>query len=416
MYQFALLLVGALATQGDLKMTLDQAVFPAPESGSVLELSYDIPYTSLTFLREAGEFKARFEIGVQVTDAHRQVVAGDVWQREIDVTTYDPTMAKDSSASGSVNLNLPPDAANASVQVSDRANERTAEVAFHVERASRGILVKLLKAGQVMTARKYGLGDTLEALAQVLVGGDSAQSRPESLRFAVTKDGRVVTGATVACEEGTSTSPSTSPSTSSRTWVAVWSYAIADSSGVARLGGADYLLEVSPKYKVQSEKSGVQGSEMGAHIGFRVDVPFFYDDDVYMNRVAEMLYVATTDQMNHLRSVPRADREKTWNEFWKKRDPSPTTDANEHEDEYFQRIDYAIEHFGQGDRGYKSDRGKVYVLLGAPDQVEQRPFDVDSPASETWYYYESNRTFVFVDKFGAGEFVLQNPQVLPPWE
>ena len=82
------------------------------------------------------------------------------------------------------------------------------------------------------------------------------------------------------------------------------------------------------------------------------------------------------------------------------------------EEEYFGRIDYAEEHFRHGDRGYLSDRGHVYALYGPPDQIESRPFEIDSPAVEVWYYYQLNKEFDFVDRFGAGEYMLQNREEL----
>jgi GWxTD domain-containing protein len=126
----------------------------------------------------------------------------------------------------------------------------------------------------------------------------------------------------------------------------------------------------------------------------------------------QLIYVASTQESNHLRSVTRGEREQAWREFWKKKEQSATKWGYVSEDEYFKRIDYAQEHFVHGDRGYLSDRGHVYVLYGEPDQVESRPFDIDSPAAEVWYYYQMNKQFDFVDKFGAGEYVLQNREEL----
>jgi GWxTD domain-containing protein len=84
----------------------------------------------------------------------------------------------------------------------------------------------------------------------------------------------------------------------------------------------------------------------------------------------------------------------------------PATDRNEREEEYFARISYAEEKFRHGDRGYRSDRGRVYVVYGPPDQVESRPFELDTPAYEVWSYYGSGRSFTFVDRYGTGQFVL----------
>jgi GWxTD domain-containing protein len=141
-------------------------------------------------------------------------------------------------------------------------------------------------------------------------------------------------------------------------------------------------------------------------------VPLFLDDSAYLQRVAQLVYVAGSEDMRRLRSVPRAGRQQAWHEFWKKLEQTQVRGRYVNEEEYFERIDYAQEHYGHGDRGYLSDRGHVYALYGAPDQIESRPFDIDSPAYETWYYYQVNRQFDFVDRFGAGEYVLQNRQDL----
>ena len=70
-----------------------------------------------------------------------------------------------------------------------------------------------------------------------------------------------------------------------------------------------------------------------------MDVPFFLDDSAYLRRVGQLVYVATAEESKHLRSVPRSEREQAWREFWKKKDQSPTTDQNEREEQYFERIE-----------------------------------------------------------------------------
>jgi GWxTD domain-containing protein len=172
---------------------------------------------------------------------------------------------------------------------------------------------------------------------------------------------------------------------------------------VARLGGGEYSLEVT----------GLgPGRTLKATTGFRIDVPFFLDDSAYLHRVDQLVYVASESEANRLRSVPRIERERAWREFWMKSGKFPTTGAYVTEEEYFDRIDYAEGHFRQGDRGYLSDRGHVYVVYGAADQIDSRPFEIDTPAYEVWYYDRTNKQFEFVDRFGAGEYVLQNREAL----
>ena len=59
--------------------------------------------------------------------------------------------------------------------------------------------------------------------------------------------------------------------------------------------------------------------------------------------------------------------------FWQRRDPTPDTLENEFKDEHYRRIAYANEHFGAAVRGLETDRGRIYIVYGAPDKVESYP-------------------------------------------
>ena len=383
MWLAGLLLLCSLPVQGDIKMTLESAVYPGADSSAVLELSYEIPYTSLMFLREDGGFAARYQIGVQVMDRRRNILAGDVWQRAVRVADYDPTVARDSVESGVVSLRLPGGAVSAHVETSDGVSDRSARSDFALTRPTGGLVLRLIRQGRPVGTAKYGLGDTIQALAEQLLPG----VRFDSCRFTLLSGNRPVTGMTVPAFD-------TADHRAAR-----FEYAIADTHGMARLSSGEYHLQAVSG----AAKSGVN---------VRVSVTFFYNDKAYAEKVDQLLYIATYEEMRRLRVVPRSEREQAWRDFWKAKDQTPTTQRNEREEEYFERIDYAQVHFGHGDRGYRSDRGNVYVLHGPPDQIDARPFELDVPASETWYYYESNRRFVFVDRYGAGEFVLLNREAL----
>lgn len=133
---------------------------------------------------------------------------------------------------------------------------------------------------------------------------------------------------------------------------------------------------------------------------------FFLEDHLYLEKVRQLRYIATEGEMKKLRKLPFNDREKGWNEFWKTKDENPNTEVNETMENYFSRIEYAEEHFSQGDKGWQSDRGMIYVKLGPPDEIDYHHFDLDSEDYEIWYYYRTNRKFKFVDIFGYGEFRL----------
>jgi len=67
------------------------------------------------------------------------------------------------------------------------------------------------------------------------------------------------------------------------------------------------------------------------------------------------------------------EREQFIEMFWRRRDPTPDTEENEYKEEHYRRIAYANEHFPSGIPGWKSDRGRIYILHGPPDEIESHP-------------------------------------------
>ena len=75
--------------------------------------------------------------------------------------------------------------------------------------------------------------------------------------------------------------------------------------------------------------------------------------------------------------------------FWQQRDPSPGTTENEFRDQHYWRINYANERFGGTEQGWKSDRGRIYITWGPPDQIESHPSgEGRSGPFEIWIYRE----------------------------
>jgi GWxTD domain-containing protein len=67
------------------------------------------------------------------------------------------------------------------------------------------------------------------------------------------------------------------------------------------------------------------------------------------------------------------ERDQFIEAFWARRDPTPDTPENEFKEEHYRRIAYANEHFAAGIPGWKTDRGRIYVMYGAADEIESHP-------------------------------------------
>jgi GWxTD domain-containing protein len=85
----------------------------------------------------------------------------------------------------------------------------------------------------------------------------------------------------------------------------------------------------------------------------------------------DVAYIITSgERAAFLKLTTNEEREHFIEQFWLRRDPTPDTPKNEFKDEHFRRIAYANEHFGTSVPGWKSDRGRVYIVWGAPDAVQ----------------------------------------------
>jgi len=101
----------------------------------------------------------------------------------------------------------------------------------------------------------------------------------------------------------------------------------------------------------------------------------------------DVAYIITNDERATFRSLESQDeKERFIEEFWKRRDPTPGTVENEAKEEHYRRIAYSNETFADDTLpGWKTDRGRVYIVYGPPDEKESHPSL--TPPSEQWLYH-----------------------------
>lgn len=134
----------------------------------------------------------------------------------------------------------------------------------------------------------------------------------------------------------------------------------------------------------------------------------FLEEDI--NKAIKMLrYVATDEEIEKIANAKSDDikREKL-SLYWKELDPTPNTVYNEAMNEYYQRIKYANEQFKSYTEGWLTDMGMVYIVLGPPLQVDKQSA-IGSNVQYRQWLYNGNRTFLFADKNGFGNYRLERP-------
>ena len=137
----------------------------------------------------------------------------------------------------------------------------------------------------------------------------------------------------------------------------------------------------------------------------------------------EVPYIITDDERSaFLQLQTNEEREQFIEAFWQRRDPTPDTVENEFKEEHYRRIAYANERFSSGIPGWRTDRGRIYIMWGKPDEIESHSSGstYNRPMTEgggqttvygfddwTYHYMEGigqNITIEFVDPTGTGEY------------
>jgi GWxTD domain-containing protein len=119
-------------------------------------------------------------------------------------------------------------------------------------------------------------------------------------------------------------------------------------------------------------------------------------------------YLGAEEALGEMREAAPEDRLGLWRTFWRATDPDPLTEANEVLDLYFQRVQEANREFRERDTpGWLTDRGEVFITIGAPDEVWDSSSDLEGVGRYIrWTYTSARVTLEFTDDTGHGSFRL----------
>ena len=124
--------------------------------------------------------------------------------------------------------------------------------------------------------------------------------------------------------------------------------------------------------------------------------------------IDEMVYIANPEDISYINDAPnQMEKAKRFVAYWAKYDKNPSDAYNPVFNEYYNRVEMANANFTTYSlEGWRSDRGMVFIILGSPDNIERHPFEYYAKPYEVWQYYNLNRSFLFVDNTGFGDYRL----------
>jgi GWxTD domain-containing protein len=137
----------------------------------------------------------------------------------------------------------------------------------------------------------------------------------------------------------------------------------------------------------------------------------------------DVAYIITDEERKAFKRLSTDDERENFIEaFWLRRDPTPDSEENEFKEEHYRRIAYANERFASGIPGWKTDRGRIYIVYGPPDEIDDhssggtydRPIEEGGGTTSTFPFVDwtyryiegvgSNIKIEFVDPTMSGEF------------
>lgn len=347
---------------------------------------------TLSFAREAdNRFRANYSVGVTLS-RDNIVVASTETTEQLLVSTFRETSRTDESILHQEILDVAPGRYTLTVAVRDEGSQRTAQesVVIVVPRLDAGSLSSPMPIVEVTprTTRDSLPLLLLNPAATAVVGRDSVLpvylegygDTAAPVRLLIRSErGRIMWNDTVRVV----------PRGALRAGVV--------EVPVSRIGiGVAQLTFV--------RDGGTDSSSTYVFAGFGGDLPVA----TYEDMINYLRWFAQPYRLQRLREVPEEERPAAWAEFVRATDARPETPAHEELREYFGKILRANARFREeATPGWLSDRGRVFITLGEPDQlIEPQMADFTRNRQQLWEYRGQNLQLVFYDQTGTGRWRL----------
>lgn len=366
---------------------------------SRLNIYVEIKYDDLQFIKENELYFANYEIAIKLLDRDGDQIDGETWQERVIVDTYDRTNSQDERSFSNGSFHVEPGEYKVVFGLTDSNTKRTiiknteielkdfsdkpislSDITFtnNIEIDSLGVKTIC----PVIASSVRAKGEDLFAYFEIYT--DKIEAKPLKYSYKIISSDRKVVDK----------NSNELVLDAKRTL----EYFRLDKN---KLGHGVYIVKIEAKYgsqkDVTTKKLFIRWTGMPSQI---TDIKLATD---------QLKYIATKKQISNIKKAPKSERLNRFEEFWKKKDPTPGTERNELMDIYYSRIQYSNENFSGFRDGWKSDMGMIYIIFGPPNDIERHPFERSGKPYEIWYYYTYNRYFVFYDETGFGEYILANP-------
>ena len=394
-----------LRATGDVGFVADVWYLPGPADSTRALIGVSLSNAALQFVRtDDGRWQAAYDVIASLEPEGGSDPVEESWQQSVSVDTFDETLLTGETIVFQTDLTLLPGQYDLELTVRDRNADHGSEVSGTLNvpslpdarlALSEPVLLRLYRPADdgteyvVHPSHYYpSTPERIDFLAEA--SGASSSAAPYTLRVSLVPEG----------EDAEPVGPTYTDALTPDSSGILEAFGSLEDPGV-QFGEFELTFELTDAAGnvVASESTPLMIAGSSAWIASN------WEDALDL-----IAYEATEDEMDILEDIEEpARRLEAWACFWKIRDPVPATATNEALVSYFERIETANRTWKSALRpGYKSDRGRVYMTLGAPDDVIERAMPAGPVPFEIWRYYDYNVEIRFVDRIGFNNYEIDN--------
>lgn len=390
--------------------SVDAISFAVASSGrSRLDVYVQIPYETLSFVKQPDRYYASYELSIDILDSAGSLANEKVWTEEIQAATFDQSVSSEAYSLVQRIFELQP--GRYSIIVTMRDNETKTPRRVAKELLVSNYQTQPFMLSDIMLVSKLSISGERRVIVPNVSSNVGNIPGPLYLFFEAYGGQKSDTVRFVATVYNEKNDPQFEVDTSDVLQGARSQVFMKIDSNRLALGNYKLIIRAFPAHIRPGKDQTPLASTNRLFIVRWQGMPRGVKD---LDMAIEQLqYIARDNEVSYMKDASTTEeKQKRFLEFWKKRDPNPNTPRNEKMEQYYAKVEYANKHFKHYTEGWRTDMGMVYIIFGAPNNVDRHPFDIDAKPYEVWSYYELNHQFVFVDQTGFGDYRL----ITPIWE
>ncbi|MFQ6114066.1 MAG: GWxTD domain-containing protein [bacterium] len=374
---------------------VEMLYFPDTTQSQVgLEIVFDVPYHRLQFIKRDTLFVAKYDVTVEITDQHNNLAGLKDFERVVEVQSYRETLLTKKFSTDLITFRLAPGHYNVTVVGTDQNSNYSKTYSenillpdFSQGKVNLSSIVFLqkpptnhLSLENILPSTRGEFASDFYAYWETVVDTPSA---PVKLTYSLENESKraVIHGDTII-QNFNKVKPMWCKIPINALTIGTFYVTVKAESGLAQ-------QEISKSFQISTTN-------------------FSFIKANLTEAILPMKYIMEKGDWQQLRSAPDSVKPRLFEEFWERRDPIPETQENELYQEFYGRVEHVNRCYSVGNfSGWQTDRGRIYIIYGPPDEIDQRTSERRFTTKyEIWYYKNVQKRFIFQADLGVGPYRL----------